>query len=234
MGLFARKRKAQQPERHELVEIPIGSMIELTDPITFETSETPSRTFELIERKKYEGEGLMRYMYTLKDRDEVVVLGVDKVWGTDEFEVSRWIIDSEEETDSNSAGPEEMEDEEEDYYSEDDDYDSPDDIVEEPVGNSKPGADLPDSITLNYPDPDDDDMEISVEYVRQVITPAKMTVANAQTLDEYDVELHEYANEDEDLMCVEHCGNWLTFYVGKLISQSDVNVYPAEEEAEYI
>ena len=62
----------------------------------------------------------------------------------------------------------------------------------------------------------------------------KMTVVNAQTLDEYDVELHEYANEDEELMCVEHCGNWLTFYVGALIAQPDVNVYPAEEEAEYI
>jgi hypothetical protein len=233
MGLFARKRKTQKPERHELVEIPIGSMIELSDPITFETSDTPSRTFELIERKKYEGESLMRYMYLLKDRDEVVVLGVDQIGGTDEFEVSRWIIDSEEELDSGSSDPEEMEDEE-DYYFEDDDYDSSDLIVEEAVDGSESSADLPDSITLHYPDPDDEDMEILVEYVRQTITPAKMTVVNAQTLDEYDVELHEYANEDEELMCVEHCGNWLTFYVGALISQPDVNVYPAEEEAEYI
>ena len=97
--------KLKKPERHELVEIPIGSMIELSDPITFETSDTPSRTFELIERKKYEGESLMRYMYLLKDRDEVVVLGVDQIGGTDEFEVSRWIIDSEEELDSEQLRP---------------------------------------------------------------------------------------------------------------------------------
>ena len=235
MGLFARKRKTKQPERHELVEIPIGSMIELTDPITFEASDTPSRTFELIERKKYEGEGLLRFMYTLKDRDEIVIMGVDQIGGTDEYEVSRWIIDSEEEIDSDSADPGEIEDEEEDdYYFDDDDYDSSDVFDEDTVDDSGSGSDLPDSITLHYTDPDDDDMEFSVEYVRQVITPAKMTVASAQTLDEYDVELHEYANQDENLMCVEHCGNWLTFYVGELISKSDVNVFPAEDEAEYI
>lgn len=235
MGLFARKRKTQQPERHELVDIPIGSMVELTDPITFETSDTPSRTFELIERKKYEGNGLMRFMYTLRDRDEVVVIGVDQIGGTDEYEISRWIIDSEGKIDSGGADPDDMEDEEEDdYYFDDDEYGSADNFDEETAGNSDSGSELPDSITLHYTDPDDDDMEISVEYVRQVITPAKMTVANAKTLDEYDVELHEYANEDENLMCVEHCGNLLTFYVGESISQSDVNVYPAEDEAEYI
>lgn len=235
MGLFARKRKTQQPDRHELVEIPIGSMIELTDPTTFETSDTPSRTFELIERKKYEGEGLMRFMYTLKDGDEVVILGVDQIGGTDEFEVTRWIIDSEEQIDNGGGSPEdEDDDEDEHYFDDDDDYDDEDFIIDESGGDTESSADLPDSITLHYTDPDDEDMEFSVEYIRQVATAANMTVANLKTLEEYDVELHDYNADGGGLMCIEHCGNWLTFYVGELISQSDVNVYPAEEEAEYI
>ena len=231
MGLFARKRKTQQPQRHELVDIPIGSMIELTDPITFEASDTPSRTFELIERKKYEGNGLMRFMYTLKDRDEIVIIGVDQIGATDEYEVSRWIIDSEEEIDSSSADSDEMED---DADEDDDEYDNSDIFDEGNAGESDSGSDLPDSITLHYTDPDDEDMEFSVEYLRQVVTPANMTVANLKTLEEYEVELHDYNADDGAFMCVEHCGNWLTFYVGELISQSDVNVFPAEEEAEYI
>lgn len=194
IGLFSRKSREKPPERHELLDIPIGSMIELSDPITFETSGTLSRTFELTDRKKYEGSELLRYMYLLEDKDVVVVLGVDRVGNTDEYEISRWIIDSEEELDE----------------------------------------DLPDSITLHYPHPDDEEVEISVEYARQEIISAQMTVVNEQELEEYDAELHEYTNEDGRLMSVELCGDWLTFYVGALISQSDVNIYPAEEEAEYI
>ena len=103
MALFGRS-KEKKPRRHELLDIPIGSMIELSDPITFETSEAVSRTFELIERKKYEGRALLRYMYFLEDEDDQVVLGVDRIGNTDEYELSRWIIDSEEES---SADPEE-------------------------------------------------------------------------------------------------------------------------------
>ena len=32
---------------------------------------------------------------------------------------------------------------------------------------------LPDTITLHYPDPDDEDAEIDVEYVRQEIAPGR-------------------------------------------------------------
>lgn len=193
MALFGRS-KEKKPRRHELLDIPIGSMIELSDPITFETSEAVSRTFELIERKKYEGRALLRYMYLLEDEDDQVVLGIDRIGNTDEYELSRWIIDSEEELDE----------------------------------------ELPDSITLHYPDPDDDEEEIAVEYVKQEVTSATMTVVNSQELNEYDAELHEYTNEDGGLMSVELCGDWLTFYVGQSISRSDVEIYPAEEEAEYI
>jgi hypothetical protein len=133
-------------------------------------------------------------MYLLEDGDDVVVLGVDRVGNTDEYEITRWIIDSEEEL----------------------------------------GEELPDSIILHYPDTDDDDMEISVEYMRQEIVPGEMTVVNAQELEEYDVEMHEYTNEDEGLMSVELCGDWLIFYVGGVISRGDVNIYPAEAEEEYI
>lgn len=194
MALFGRKLREKKTERHELLDIPIGSMIELSDPITFETSEATSRTFELTQRKMYDGRGLLRYMYLLEDGDDVVVLGVDRVGNTDEYEITRWIIDSEEEL----------------------------------------GEELPDSITLHYPDTDDDDMEISVEYMRQEIVPGEMTVVNAQELEEYDVEMHEYTNEDKGLMSVELCGDWLTFYVGGVISRGDVNIYPAEAEEEYI
>jgi len=187
MALFGRS-KEKKPRRHELLDIPIGSMIELSDPITFDTSEA------VIERKKYEGRALLRYMYLLEDEGDQVVLGVDRVGSTDEYELSRWIIDGEEEL----------------------------------------GDELPETITLHYPDPDDDEEEIAVEYVRQEVTSATMTVVNSQELNEYDAELHEYTNEDEGLMSVELCGNWLTFYVGQSISRSDVQIYPAEEEAEYI
>ena len=194
MALFGRKPKRKEPRSHELADIPIGSMVELSDPITFETSEATSRTFEVTERKMYSGGGLLRYMYRLEDQDEVVVLGVDRVGNTQEYEAVRWIIDSEEEL----------------------------------------GEELPDSITLHYPDPDDEEIEVPVEYIRQEIIEAQMQVANIKELETFDADLHEYSNEDDGLMSVELCGNWLTFYVGELISTSDINVYPAEEEEEYI
>ena len=195
MGLFRRKSKDEKPKRHELLDIPLGSMIELSDSITFEISDAASRTFELTERKKYEGQSLLRYMYRLEDEDEVVVLGVDRVGGTNEYEISRWIIDGEEELQE----------------------------------------DLPDVITLHYPDPDDEEAEIAVEYVRQEIAPAEMTVANLLEMETFEAELHEYTGEDDEMMSVELVGNWLTFYVGESISLSDVNIYPAEDdEEEYI
>ena len=192
MALFRRKSREAKPKRHELVDIPLGSMIELSDPITFEISDAASRTFELTERKKYEGSSLLRYMYCLKDEDEVVVLGVDRIGGTNEYEVSRWIIDGEEELDE----------------------------------------DLPDVITLHYPDPDEEDAETSVEYVRDEIVPAQMTVVKPLEMETYDAELHEYTSEDDEMMSVELVGNWLTFYVGESISLSEVNIYPAEDDEE--
>ena len=192
MALFRRKSRDEKPKRHELLDIPLGSMIELSDPITFEISEAASRTFELTERKKYEGSSLLRYMYRLEDEDEVVVLGVDRVGSTNEYELSRWIIDGEEEL----------------------------------------GEDLPDTITLHYPDPDDQDAEISAEYVRQEIVTAEMAVVNLLEMETFDAELHEYTNEDDEMMSVELVGNWLTFYVGDSISLSDVNIYPAEDDEE--
>ena len=192
MGLFRRKSRDEKPKRHELLDIPLGSMIELSDSITFEISDAASRTFELTERKKYEGNSLLRYMYRLEDEDEVVVLGVDRIGGTNEYEISRWIIDGEEELDE----------------------------------------DLPDVITLHYPDPDDEDAEISVEYVRQEIVPAEMTVVNLLEMETFEAELHEYTSEDDEMMSVELVGNWLTFYVGESISLSDVNIYPAEDDEE--
>jgi len=193
MALFGRS-KQKKPQRHELCDIPIGSMIELSDTAAFEISDTGSQTLELVERKKYTGTNFLRYMYKLVDNDEEVVLGVDKIPDRDEYEIARFIIDSE------------------------------DELTEE----------LPDVITLHYDDPENEDEAIEVEFVRDEIIKAQMTVVDAQQLEEYDVELHEYAAENGTLMSVELCGDWLTFYVGNLIRRGEVDIFPAEEEAEYI
>ena len=97
-SLFGKRKDAEskKPERHELVDIPIDSMIELSDIITYEETGDTSHAFKLVTRKKYEGDSLRRYMYHIRDAEEEVVLGVDHVAGTKaEYEVSRWIVDDE-------------------------------------------------------------------------------------------------------------------------------------------
>ena len=178
----------KKPERHELVDIPIDSMIELSDIATYEETGDTSHAFKLVTRKKYEGDSLQRYMYHIQDVEEEVVVGVDHVAGTkDEYEISRWIIDGEQEL----------------------------------------GDPLPDVMTLYYPDPDNEHEDIAVEYSRQEIIPATLTVTTAQGQEEFEVELHEFLNDNDELMSIECCGDWLTFYVGTLITRSDIEIYPA-------
>lgn len=191
-SLFGKRKDAEpkKPERHELVDIPIDSMIELSDLITYEETGDTSRAFKLVTRKKYEGESLRRYMYHISDAEEEVVLGVDHVAGTaDEYEISRWIVDDECEL----------------------------------------GDPLPDDMTLYYPDPDNEDEDIAVEYSRQDVVTATLTVTDAGGEGKFDVELHEYAGGDDTFMSIELCGNWLTFYIGVLITRSDIEIYPAME-----
>ena len=199
MALFGRKEgkplfgkrkeeKDRKPERHELVDIPIESIIELSDLTTYQETGDTSHAFTLFTRKKYEGDGLLRYMYHAKDVESELVVGVDHITGTkDEYEVSRWIVDGEQEL----------------------------------------GDPLPDEMTLYYPDPDNEDEEIAVVYNRQEIVSAKLTVTDTQGKEEFEAELHEYINDNDEFMSVELCGNWLTFYVGLLISRSDIEIYPA-------
>ncbi len=201
MALFGRKEgkslfgkqkeeKDRTPLKHELVDISINSMIELSDLTTFEETGDTSHAFKLVTRKKYEGEALLRYMYHIKDAEEEVILGVDHIPGTkDEYETSRWIVDGEQEL----------------------------------------GDPLPDVMTLFYPDPDNEEGEIEVVYNRQEIISAKLTVTDVQGKEEFETELHEYVTENEELMSIELCGDWLTFYVGLPILPSDVEVYPALE-----
>lgn len=191
-SLFGKKKDAEpkKPERHELVDIPIDSMIELSDIITYEETGDTSRAFKLVTRKKYEGESLRRYMYHLRDAEEEVVVGVDHIPGTqDEYEISRWIIDDECEL----------------------------------------GDPLPDDMTLYYPDPDNEDEDIAIEYSRQDIVSTTLTVTDAEGEEKFEVELHEYASGEDDFMSIELCGDWLTFYTGVLITRSDVEIYPAME-----
>ena len=96
MRLFKRKREESKPQRHELCDITVGSMIELSDSTTFTLEEKTTQTFELKAYKKYEAEGFLRYMYQLVD-DEEVILGVNMDPDSGEYELGRFVIDSEEE-----------------------------------------------------------------------------------------------------------------------------------------
>ncbi|MCG9133297.1 hypothetical protein J5I95_16610 [Candidatus Poribacteria bacterium] len=189
-SLFGKQKETEpkKPERHELVDIPMDSMIELSDVITYEETGDTSHAFKLIIRKKYEGDNLRRYMYHIRDAEEEVVVGVDHIPGTkDEYEVSRWVVDDECEL----------------------------------------GDPLPDDMTLYYPDPDNEDEDIAIEYSRQDIVNATLTVTDAEGEAKFDVELHEYASDGDDFMSIELCGDWLTFYTGVLINRSDIEIYPA-------
>lgn len=189
-SLFSKRKDddEKKTERHELVDIPINSIIELSDLTTYQETGDTSHAFTLFSRKKYEGDGLLRFMYHIKDVEGELVVGVDHIAGTkDDYEVSRWIVDGEQEL----------------------------------------GDPLPDEMTLFYPDPDNEDDEIALEFYRQDIVPAKLTVTDAQNKEEFEAELHEYTSDNDELMSIELCGNWLTFYVGILISRSDLEIYPA-------
>ena len=191
-SLFGKRKGAEpkKPERHELVGIPLDSMIELSDIITYEETGDTSHAYKLVTRKKYEGDSLRRYMYHIRDAEEEVVIGVDHVAGTkDEYEVSRWIVDDECEL----------------------------------------GDPLPDEMTLYFPDPENENGDIAVEYNRQDVVPAMLTLTNAEGEEKFEVELNEYASDNDEYMSIELCGDWLTFYVGVLITQSDITIYPAME-----
>ena len=191
-SLFGKRKDtdARKPERHELVDIPIDSMIELSDIITYEETGDTSHAFKLVTRKKYEGEALRRYMYHIRDSAEEVVVGVDHVAGTKEdYEISRWIVDDECEI----------------------------------------GDPLPDEMTLYFPDPDNEHEDIAVEYSRQDVVPATLTVTDAEGEGKFEVEIHEYIAGDDEFMSIELCGDWLTFYVGTMISRADIEIYPALE-----
>ena len=190
--LFGRRKETEpkKPERHELVDIPIDSMIELSDLITYQETGDTSHAFKLVTRKKYEGDSLRRYMYHIRDVDEEVVIGIDHVAGTqDEYEISRWIVDD----------------------------------------KCELGDPLPEFMTLYFPDPDNEAEDIGVEYSRQDILTATLTVTDAEGEENFEVELHEYASDDEAFMSIELCGDWLTFYTGVLITRSDIEIYPAME-----
>ena len=96
MRLFKRKKEESSPQRHELCDIPVGSMIELSDTTTFELEEKTTITYELKAYKKYEAEGFLRYMYQLVNGEEAI-LGVNMDPETGECELARFLMDSEEE-----------------------------------------------------------------------------------------------------------------------------------------
>lgn len=96
MQLFKRKKEKNKLQRRELHDIPIGSMIELSDTTTFALEEEATQTFELRAYKKYDAESFLRYMYQLVN-DEEVILGVNADPNTGEYELARFVINSEEE-----------------------------------------------------------------------------------------------------------------------------------------
>jgi len=192
MQLFKRKKEKDKPQRHELYDIPIGSMIELSDTTTFALEEKATQTFELKAYKKYETEDFLRYMYQLVN-DEEIILGVNVEPNTGEHELARFVLDSEEEfTES-----------------------------------------LGDTIVMEFDDPENEGETVQMEYVRNDIINAKMTVVTADGSEEYyDVELQEYTAEDGTLLSVELWESWFTFYMGEAIQRADVNVFPMEPEEE--
>jgi hypothetical protein len=97
MRLF-KKKKEDEPksQQNELFDIPVGSMIELSDMATFNLEEKTSQTFELKAYKKYEADGFLRYMYDIMDEEEII-FGVDVDLATGECNLVRFVIDSEEE-----------------------------------------------------------------------------------------------------------------------------------------
>ena len=192
MQLFKRKKEKDKPQRHELYDIPIGSMIELSDTTTFALEEKATQTFELKAYKKYETEDFLRYMYQLVN-DEEIILGVNVDSSTGEHELARFVLDSEEE-------------------------------FTEPLG---------DTIVMEFDDPENEGETVQMEYVRNDIINAKMTVVTADGSEEhYDVELQEYVAEDGTLLSVELWESWFTFYMGEAIQRADVNVFPMEPEEE--
>lgn len=188
MRIFKRKKKENLPQRHELCDIPVGSMIELSDTTTFALEEKTTQTFELKAYKKYEAEGFLRYMYQLVDEEEVV-LGVNMDPDTGEHELARFIIDSEEE-------------------------------FAEALG---------DTIMMEFDDQENEGEMIKVEFNRDDIINARMTVVTSDGAEEYhDVELQEYSAEDGTILSAELWDSWFTFYIGELIERANVNVFPME------
>jgi len=97
MRLFKRKKDDElKPKKDELFDIPVGSMIELSDLATFNLEDKATQTYELRAYKKYEADGFLRFMYDLID-DEEAILGVDVDPSTGESNIVRFVIDSEEE-----------------------------------------------------------------------------------------------------------------------------------------
>jgi len=97
MRLFRRKKENESnTPKNELIDIPVGSMIELSDMATFNLEEKTTQTFELKAYKKYEADGFLRYVYDLMDGEEIF-LGVDFNTATDECNIVRFVMDSEEE-----------------------------------------------------------------------------------------------------------------------------------------
>jgi hypothetical protein len=96
MRLFKRKKEEKFEPKNEFFDIPVGSMVELSDMATFNLEDKATQSFELRAYKKYEAEGFLRYMYDLIDGEEII-LGVDADPGSGESQVARFVIDSEEE-----------------------------------------------------------------------------------------------------------------------------------------
>ena len=97
MRLFKRKKEEKFEPKNEFFDIPVGSMVELSDMATFNLEDKTTQSFEVKAYKKYEADGFLRYMYDMIDGEEII-LGVDaEPGGSGDVQVARFVIDSEEE-----------------------------------------------------------------------------------------------------------------------------------------
>ena len=59
----------------------------------------------------------------------------------------------------------------------------------------------------------------------RTLCTATLTLANTEGEEKIEVELYEYANDNDEDMSIELCSDSLTFYVGVLITRSDIEIY---------
>ena len=99
MGILDRLRRKRPDPEDELLNIPLGSIVELRDPNTIENSaDHDPVSYTVTERRSIVAADLRRLMYKLELGEETVFLAVDEDPDNSEVTVGRFVVDNEHET----------------------------------------------------------------------------------------------------------------------------------------